>query len=617
MTVLAALAAHYERLAARGRVAPVGYAPTALSFVVEIDASGEVIDFIDMRLADKKRSPRMVRLPKLRDHNNSGADPFLFWDNTGYALGVVKKAMKRGSPKALFDHFRERHERELAGTDDPGLLAFLAFLRRWSPTQFAEPLFTSEALDRNIAFRLERDQEFLHDRLAAREIWARVAAPNGEQVRCMVTGRIGPMRRLHPKFKTLTGTQNAPIVSFEGAAFQSYGKDQGANAPTIDRTASEYGAALGHLLDRNSGRNVLIGDATIVYWADAREVGETAAEAVEETWGAAAFDPDRGVETQKLRAAVETIASGRPSKDLAPDLDPRTRVHLLGLFSPNSGRIGVRFWHVGTFGELAMRLMEHWEDLALGPDPFAGRLPSPWRLVMEIAVHVAREEGGTVKWVRPKDAKPPPRIGGELLTAILTGRRYPRTLLENLVMRVRAERGRVTGSRAALIKAVINRPIRIRERETGLQLSKEKLPVSLDPDSDDVAYNLGRLFAAYAYAENSFNPRGATIRDKYMGAASATPRRVFPILMRGYEHNRSGLAKTDGQKRGAGVKADKAVSQIIGRYDGDVPFPPTLRLEEQGRFFVGYYHQERAFYSGAKPENAEANENADTAGTED
>ena len=52
MTVLAALAAHYERLAARGRVAPVGYAPTALSFVVEIDASGEVIDFIDMRLAD-------------------------------------------------------------------------------------------------------------------------------------------------------------------------------------------------------------------------------------------------------------------------------------------------------------------------------------------------------------------------------------------------------------------------------------------------------------------------------------------------------------------------------------------------------------------------------------
>jgi CRISPR-associated protein Csd1 len=68
--------------------------------------------------------------------------------------------------------------------------------------------------------------------------------------------------------------------------------------------------------------------------------------------------------------------------------------------------------------------------------------------------------------------------------------------------------------------------------------------------------------------------------------------------MRGYERNRSALAKGDGLKRGAGVKADKAVAQIIERYDGDVPFPAVLTLEDQARFFVGYYHQERALYGG-------------------
>ena len=127
-------------------------------------------------------------------------------------------------------------------------------------------------------------------------------------------------------------------------------------------------------------------------------------------------------------------------------------------------------------------------------------------------------------------------------------------------------------------------------------MSQEDYLVSLDRSSNSIAYNLGRLFAAYAYAEKSFAPRNATIRDKYMGAASATPRRVFPILMRGYEHNRSGLAK-EPRKRGAGVRVDQAVAQIIDELPGEEQLPASLLLEDQSRFFVGYYHQERDFYS--------------------
>ena len=91
--------------------------------------------------------------------------------------------------------------------------------------------------------------------------------------------------------------------------------------------------------------------------------------------------------------------------------------------------------------------------------------------------------------------------------------------------------------------------------------------------------------------------RNATIRDKYMSAASTTPRRVFPILLRGYEHNRSGLSKGHGQKRGAGIRVDQAVVSIIDRIPSWDDLPTTFPLEDQGRFFIGYYHQERDFYT--------------------
>ena len=75
------------------------------------------------------------------------------------------------------------------------------------------------------------------------------------------------------------------------------------------------------------------------------------------------------------------------------------------------------------------------------------------------------------------------------------------------------------------------------------------------------------------------------------------PFRVFPVLMRGYEHNRAGLAKAGGRKTGAGVRAEQAVRQIIELLPGDCDLPQSLRLEEQARFFIGYYHQEQAFYT--------------------
>jgi hypothetical protein len=81
----------------------------------------------------------------------------------------------------------------------------------------------------------------------------------------------------------------------------------------------------------------------------------------------------------------------------------------------------------------------------------------------------------------------------------------------------------------------------------------------------------------------------ATIRDRFYGAASSTPVTVFGNLMRLKNHH---LAKLE--RAGRRVFFEKLLGQII---NGVSDFPSHLRLEDQGRFAIGYYHQAQDFYS--------------------
>jgi len=115
----------------------------------------------------------------------------------------------------------------------------------------------------------------------------------------------------------------------------------------------------------------------------------------------------------------------------------------------------------------------------------------------------------------------PPNLAGEWLRASLTGAPYPLPLLSILLMRLRADHDpqRVNGLRVAVMKAVLIRNFAM------------EAPVSLDVENRDSGYLLGRLFAAYEYAQTqALGGRvNATIRDQYNGTASATPRAVTSI----------------------------------------------------------------------------------------
>lgn len=112
--------------------------------------------------------------------------------------------------------------------------------------------------------------------------------------------------------------------------------------------------------------------------------------------------------------------------------------------------------------------------------------------------------------------------------------------------------------------------------------------MSLNPEEANPAYRLGRLFAVYERIQRAaLGGVNATIKDRFFGAASATPASVFPVLVRNSEHHLSTIRKTG--KGGLATWFEREIDAIL---DGlGTTFPRQLRLEEQGRFALGYHHQ--------------------------
>lgn len=117
--------------------------------------------------------------------------------------------------------------------------------------------------------------------------------------------------------------------------------------------------------------------------------------------------------------------------------------------------------------------------------------------------------------------------------------------------------------------------------------------MSLDENNTNTAYRLGRLFAVLERVQERANPSiNTTIRERFYGAASATPVTVFPTLIKLKNHH---IAKLD--NKGEAINQEKLIGAIMNEgIDGELGFPATLGLQDQGRFAIGYYHQRQAFF---------------------
>ena len=572
MTILQALSGHYDRLAAKGDAPRFGFSRERISAAIVLTTEGRAVDVVPLLdVSGRTSRPTLHEVPR-PEKRTSGIAANYLWDKTSYALGVKRDPATKDVVRTEREHdaFRELHECLFAGAEDEGLRAFLAFLDGWRADCFESLAHSDDILDANVMFQLDGEQGWLHERSAARAIWAdHLARGVGTAGLCLITGEQAPLARLHPVVKGVKGAQSSgsSIVSFNLEAFESFGKKQGANAPVSERAAFGYVTALNTLLQSGSRGRIQIGDATTVFWADAA-AGESVAVAAEELFAMMLTEPPAEDREEAVAIAdkLGAIAAGRPLEQVAPEVRAETRFHILGL-SPNAARLSVRFWYVNTVGEIARRIVEHWRDLRLDPAPWTTP-PSARRLLFETAV-------------QRKADNIPPTLGGSLMRAILTGGRYPRALLAAVVTRIRADRN-INSMRAAICRACLARDHR-------LGFEEEDVPVSLNPDEPNVAYRLGRLFAVYEGVQRAAlgGSVNATIKDRYFGAASATPASIFPLLERNSAHHLASLRK--GEKGGLAHWFEREVDAILAGVDSE--FPRSLRLEDQGRFTLGYHHQ--------------------------
>ena len=584
MSILQALIQRYERQAARDQAPKYGFSEQEISYAVVIDRSGQAIDTIDLRDTSGKKprpSKREVPNPVVR---TSKIQPHFLWDKTAYALGVKKAQTGSAVPaeRGEYDAFVSCHRKLLACSEDDGLQAFLAFLDNWRPDRYSDLRNSDDMLDTNVVFRFEADStSFLHDRPEAREIWRRLLTGNEtERHLCMVTGEQLSIAPVHSKIKGVRGAQTsgASIVSFNQEAFNSFGKKQSGNAPISNRAAFAYTTSLNSLLARGSRNRIQIGDTTTVFWADSGDDPESAEAADSLFYALMSEPPTDEEEAAVVRDKVEKIRAGRPVESAEPGVQEGTRFFVLGL-APNAARLSVRFWHEDTIGRMGERLREHWSDLHIEPVPWRTP-PAAWRLLCETAI-------------QGKSENIPPVLSGALMSAILRGSRYPRSLLANVLLRMRSD-GNINGLRAGL-RAAICKACLARDHRFGLE--EEALPVSLNPDEKNPAYRLGRLFAIYEGVQQAAMGRvNATIKDQFYGSASATPAAVFPVINRKAAHHLGSLRKDKG---GLAVWYERHLDAV---FDGfETAFPRSLGIEEQGRFAIGYYHQRESLKG--KPAN--------------
>ncbi|WP_248885548.1 type I-C CRISPR-associated protein Cas8c/Csd1 [Acidithiobacillus acidisediminis] len=575
--ILQALNRYYDRVDSLPRE---GWVRRGVDYVVVLDEQGECVNLEAVGERSKgKTIPRDMLVTAIgkqaMKHTNSGKDANLLWDNASFVFGKGNK----GDVKLC--GFIDTLQEWLGDLNDKGVEAVRRFCINLRDNPEASTALVHrfqakddfEKRDPVLIFRLISDMEGIHLRPAVRDAYetALAASQAGSELHgnCLVTGEVDvPLAPNESVIKGVWGGQSAGcnIISFNARAFESYGKRErnGENAPVSLHASFAYTTALNHLLA--SKQRIQVGDTSTVFWAEEpHELEDT----LTDLFGEPLKDnPDKN--TEAIKALYTSVASGQFSVGR-----PDTRFHVLGL-APNAARISIRFWETATASELARRIRQHFEDVAIVHTIYEPEHLSLFRLLTGVAL-------------LNKSDNIPPNLGGEVMRAILEGLPYPATLLNLAVARCRAEQ-KPTYARAAAIKGSINRWIRSRHTQ-----EKEFAPM-LDPSNANPAYRLGRLFATLEKIQEDASPGlNATIRDRYYGAASSTPAAVFPTLLRLNKHHLGKLAA------GLAITRERLIGEIMDGFDATAFPPRILPLPDQARFALGYYQQRQAFFSKPSP----------------
>lgn len=558
--ILKALYDYYQR--SGEEVAPLGLEYKQIGFIIVLDKDGHFLRFEDRRL--DKKSAQQFLVMKSVGRSSAPVSNYLY-DNSQYVFGYSDKG-DLDSMRKYFDTFKSKVA-EIYGmySENKAIQAVYAFYQQ-EPSAMVEAM-QQDALWDDIAKNLNKKYStfsFLIDGdteiVASKRDLMNLATPEDtvEGKLCLVTGK-------HSKTVEVTtatmipGSQaTAKLVAFQvNSGYDSYGKTKGNNAPISEDAEFAYTTALNHMLRPDSHNKFMVGNRTFLFWASsASQAAKESEDSLFALLGRPETDdddPNRRIEL--VRSTFMAIYNGKLSADKDDTF------YILGL-APNSARIAVVYWNEMPLRDFAGVISRHFEDKEMVD---IRKEKKPYVGLHSILGSVTL--GG-------KSSDAIPNMPDAVVKSIFQGLPYPISLFQACLRRVRAEQS-INVVRAAIMKAYLNR----------LNDNNHKnIERMLDKENNNQGYLCGRLFAVLENLQYAANKQDS-IRSSYMNAASSTPAAVFSTILK---LSNSHYGKLSKENKGLAVFFDNQKKEIMAMIQD---FPTTLDLGDQGRFFLGYYHQ--------------------------
>lgn len=398
--------------------------------------------------------------------------------------------------------------------------------------------------------------------------WRKKRKPHSDATKrlCLATGELTHTVDTTGVLKSVPGGNPSGTIflSFDKNSFCSYGLKKAQNAALSAPAELKIRAALTALIEKSRDQKLVFNNTICLHW----------------TRQPVAFDP------------VDTLASANPEEiaQLLKSVEIGQRVvgldainYYAASLSGNGARIVVRNWIESTVPEVERHIGRWFQELGI---------------VEAGGLNVRREFSlGQLLWAlaNPKLEKPfeslPHGAAEDLLHAALTGRPIPQAILLAALRREAVDRvsgGEKPGERKpflparfALIKLCLLRSPNRKEQHT--------MSEQLDPNSKDIAYLCGQLFAVLGRLQLlALGKVGASIAERTYGGVATRPATTLGPL---FTKVPAYLKKANNLRPGAGTNKQKEIESLCQRIEAHSGFPQTLGLEEQGRFALGYYCQ--------------------------
>ena len=567
--ILRALYDYYHR---SGDLPAFGMELKEIGFIIVIDKCGNFLRFEDRRI--DKKSTQQFLVKKSVGRSSAPVANYLY-DNSQYVFGYSDKGNME-SMRKYFDTFKAKiKEIYNIFSGNEAIKAVYAFYQQ-EPSAIVEimqndPLWVDIVKNLNkkystFSFLIEGDTEIVASQKGLINLECNDEKMTGKL--CSVIGKYSKI------VETTTATMipgssqaTAKLVAFQiNSGYDSYGKSKGHNAPISEEAEFAYTTALNHLLRSDSHNKFMVGSRTFLFWTSSNSEASKLSENSLFALLGRADDPNKRIEL--VRRTFMSIYNGT----LSANKDDK--FFILGL-APNSARIAVVYWNELPLREFAGLISKHFTDMEI-VDTRKDKKPY-------VGLHSIL--GNVTLGGKSSDASP--NLPDAVVKGIFQGLPYPASLFQACIRRIRAEQS-VNIVRAAIIKAYLNRLT---------DNNNKKIDIMLDKENQNQGYLCGRLFAVLDKIQEDANGIHS-IRERYMNSASATPAMVFATILNLSGHHLEKL------NAGGQVFYEKLKQEIISKLDAN-GFPAHLDLQDQGRFFVGYYHQRQNFFTSKENKETE------------